>query len=116
MNASDCLFCKIVRGEVPSQKIYDDEDVYAFYDINPQAPEHILIIPKKHISGVDALEDEDALIAGKLICAAKKIASAKNVPDGSYRLVFNNGKLAGQLVFHIHCHLLAGRAMKWPPG
>ena len=116
MAKNDCLFCKIVTGEIPTIRVYEDEHVLAFNDINPQAPQHILIIPKKHIAGVDALEEGDIHVVGEMIYAAKKIAQDKNVKEGSYRLVFNNGKLSGQAVFHIHLHLLAGRAMHWPPG
>ena len=112
----DCLFCKIVGGDIPANKVYEDETVFAFHDINPQAPDHILIIPKKHITGIDAMEPDDAELIGKVIYAGKKIAQERNVKEGSYRLVFNNGPLAGQEVLHIHLHLLAGRPMKWPPG
>ena len=116
MTSNDCLFCKIIEGSIPSSKVYEDENVFAFNDINPQAPLHVLIIPKKHISGVDAVEAGDASLIGHLIYAAKKIAKEKKVKENSYRLVFNNGPLAGQAVFHIHLHLLAGRPMNWPPG
>jgi len=116
MAQKDCLFCKIIQGRIPANKVYENETIFAFTDINPQAPEHILIIPKKHISGVDALEEDDSELMGRMVYAAKHIAAEKKVKEGSYRLVFNNGRLAGQQVFHIHLHLLAGRPMQWPPG
>jgi histidine triad (HIT) family protein len=112
---TDCLFCKIIQGEIPSEKVYEDEDVFAFRDINPRAPEHILVVPKTHISRVENLEDNQAGLAGKLIITAKNIARKRGVRDG-YRLVFNNGPHAGQEVEHIHLHLLAGRKFAWPPG
>lgn len=112
---SECLFCKIVQGDIPSQKVYEDEEVFAFRDINPQAPEHILIIPKSHIARVENLEDKHAALAGKLIVTAKNIARQLGIQNG-YRLVFNNGPHAGQEVEHIHLHLLAGRKFAWPPG
>ncbi len=111
-----CLFCKIAKGEIPADKVFEDSDIVAFYDINPQAPEHILIIPKKHISSVSEMKAEDIELIGKLVYRAKVIAEEKNFKDGAYRIVFNNGELAGQTVFHIHLHLLGGRAMMWPPG
>ncbi|MCD6234749.1 MAG: histidine triad nucleotide-binding protein [Candidatus Marinimicrobia bacterium] len=112
---ADCLFCKIIKGDIPSTKVYEDEDVLAFRDINPQAPEHILIIPKVHIDRVENLSDDQGDVAGKLVIAAKKIARQLGISNG-YRLVFNNGPLAGQEVEHIHLHLLAGRKFSWPPG
>lgn len=112
---TECLFCKIVAGQVPSEVIYEDDDVVAFKDINPQAPVHVLVIPRKHIGAVAELADEDAALIGKLVVAAKKIAASLGLTDG-YRLVFNNGPDAGQLVYHIHLHLLGGRKFSWPPG
>ncbi|MDK2976698.1 MAG: histidine triad family protein [Candidatus Marinimicrobia bacterium] len=111
----DCLFCKIIRGEIPSTKVYENEDVLAFRDINPQAPEHILIIPKIHINRVENLSDDQSEIVGNLVIAAKNIARQLGIHNG-YRLVFNNGPHAGQEVEHIHLHLLAGRKFAWPPG
>ena len=113
---SDCLFCKIMKGEISSDKVYEDDDVFAFNDIDPQSPVHVLIIPKKHIAYVADMEETDAELFGKLVLAANKIAKKLDVKEGSYRLVFNNGKLSGQVVFHVHLHLLANRAMHWPPG
>ena len=115
---SECLFCKIRDGEIPGNLIYEDDDVLAFRDVNPQAPVHILIIPTKHISTVNDMDvdDGDELIMGKLFTAAKTIAAEEGVSDDGYRLVVNNNQQAGQTVFHIHMHLLAGRNMTWPPG
>ncbi|HBY18763.1 MAG TPA: histidine triad nucleotide-binding protein [Candidatus Marinimicrobia bacterium] len=112
---TDCLFCKIIRGEIPSTKVYENEEVLAFRDINPQAPEHILIIPKIHINRVENLSDDQSGMVGNLVIAAKKIARQLGINNG-YRLVFNNGPQAGQAVEHIHLHLLAGRKFAWPPG
>lgn len=109
-----CLFCRMISGEIKAKVEFEDQDIYAIHDINPQAPVHLLIIPKKHIEKISDLEAEDAGMAGKLIYGAKKIAAAKKWTD--YRLVFNNGPESGQSVFHIHLHLLSGRRMTWPPG
>jgi len=114
MSESDCLFCKIDKGEIPSTKVYEDEGVFAFNDINPQAPTHILICPKKHIDRVAHADDSDSELMGKLVTVAKNLAAQNQFTD--YRLVFNNGAEAGQAVFHVHLHLLAGRKFTWPPG
>jgi histidine triad (HIT) family protein len=113
---SDCLFCNIIAGDIPSEKVYEDDDVYAFRDINPVAPLHVLIIPKKHIATINALETGDAGLAGKLYLAAKHIAAKEGYAEEGYRTVMNCGEKAGQTVFHIHLHLLAGRDLSWPPG
>jgi histidine triad (HIT) family protein len=113
---SDCLFCKIRDGEIPADIIFENDDVLAFNDVNPQAPVHLLIIPKKHISTVNDIIDDDHLLMGKLFSAAKLIASQRGVSDDGYRLVVNCNEKAGQTVFHIHMHLLADRALTWPPG
>lgn len=113
---SDCLFCKIVDGEISGDIAYEDDDVLAFHDVNPQAPVHVLIIPKKHISTVNDMEAGDEQVMGKLFSAAKIIATQQNISDDGYRLVVNCNEKAGQTVFHIHMHLLAGRSMTWPPG
>ncbi len=110
----DCLFCRVLKKEIPSQAVYEDETVYAFHDINPKAPTHVLIIPKKHVEGVAELAPEDENLAGRLILQAKRIADSLGLK--SYRLVFNSGPEAGQSVFHLHLHLLGGRRMSWPPG
>ena len=111
---SDCLFCQVIKKEIPSKMVYEDDETYAFRDINPQAPTHILVIPKKHINGVAEMEVGDENLAGALIFHAKQIAESQKLK--SYRLVFNSGPEAGQSVFHIHLHLLGGRRMSWPPG
>lgn len=113
---TDCLFCKIRDGEIPADIVFEDDDVLAFNDVNPQAPVHILIIPKQHIPTINDLEDDDEQIMGKLFSTAKNLANQKGVSDDGYRLVTNCNAGAGQTVFHIHMHLLAGRAMTWPPG
>ncbi|HLH09113.1 MAG TPA: histidine triad nucleotide-binding protein [Terriglobales bacterium] len=112
---SDCLFCRIIEGKVPSKKVYEDERVYAFEDIRPQAPTHILIIPKKHIAGLDEAKPEDAEILGYVQLAAAKLAEGRKLAKG-YRTVLNVGPDSGQSVFHLHLHLLGGRHMSWPPG
>jgi len=112
----DCLFCKIIAGDIPSDKVYEDDDVYAFKDITPVAPLHILVIPKKHISTLNDLEEQDELVMGKLLFATKKIAKQEGYTEEGYRTVINCGEQAGQTVFHIHLHLLAGRDLSWPPG
>jgi len=112
---TDCLFCKIIRGQIPAKKAYEDDRVFAFHDINPQAPTHILIIPKKHISGVDTAMGDDADIIGYSHLIAAKLAQERNLEDG-YRTCYNVGPDAGQSVFHLHLHLIGGRKMSWPPG
>ena len=112
---SDCLFCKIVEGKIPSKKVYEDERTFAFEDINPQAPTHVLIVPKRHIAGLKEAKPEDADILGYCQLVAAKLARQQNVENG-YRTVYNVGPGAGQSVFHLHLHLLGGRALKWPPG
>ncbi len=111
-----CLFCKIVHGEIPAEIIYQDQDVLVFSDINPQAPVHILVIPKKHISTLNDIEEEDLALVGKMIKTAADMAKKYNIAEPGYRTVFNCNAGAGQTVFHIHLHLLGGRAMNWPPG
>ena len=113
---SDCLFCKIRDGEIQGDIVFEDDDVLAFNDVNPHAPVHVLIIPKKHISTVNDMSAEDVLVMGKLFTTAKNIASQRAVSEDGYRLVVNSNEQAGQSVFHIHMHLLAGRNMTWPPG
>lgn len=113
--SQDCIFCKIAAGEFGGPPLYQDEQVTAFRDINPQAPTHILIIPNKHIASVDEAATEDQALLGKLLLTAADIARKEGVSTG-YRLVINTGSPAGQSVFHIHVHLLGGRNMKWPPG
>jgi len=112
---SDCLFCKIVAGQIPAKKAYEDERVLAFHDIDPKAPTHILIIPKQHIAGLKEAQPADAEILGYCQLVAARIAREKNLEDG-YRTVYNAGPGAGQSVFHLHLHLLGGRKLTWPPG
>ena len=113
---SECLFCKIATGEIPANVIDQDDSTVAFRDINPQAPAHILIIPRKHIESVSELKDEDAALVGRLICRARDLARQEKIEQPGYRLVLNAGPGAGQTVFHLHLHLLGGREFKWPPG
>jgi histidine triad (HIT) family protein len=112
---SDCLFCRILRGEIPSKKVYEDERTFAFDDVNPQAPTHVLIIPKKHVVGLKEAGPEDAELIGYCQLVAAKIARERGI-EGGYRTVYNVGPGAGQSVFHLHLHLLGGRGLKWPPG
>ncbi|OQX61189.1 MAG: histidine triad nucleotide-binding protein [Desulfococcus sp. 4484_241] len=111
---SDCLFCKIAAGDIPSSKVYEDDSYVAFNDIAPQAPTHILVIPRRHIAGISDMADDDSALVGGLFSVAKKVCAQKGITD--YRLVINNGAGAGQSVFHLHLHILAGREMGWPPG
>ena len=113
---TDCLFCKIIDGEIPGDIVYENHSVLAFNDINPIAPVHILIIPKEHIATLNDLEEKHTQTMGELFLAAKKIASEKGFSETGYRAVFNCNKDAQQTVFHIHLHLIAGRQMTWPPG
>ena len=110
----DCIFCKIASGKIPSQIVYETDEVLAFNDISPQAPVHIVIIPKEHIHSLEKIHAGNYDITGKLILSAIKIATELKLEG--YRLVINCNEIAGQTVFHLHCHLLAGRAMHWPPG
>ena len=111
----DCLFCRIVAGEIPAKKVYEDEHTLAFEDINPHAPTHVLVVPKKHIRGLMEAAVEDAEIIGRCHLAAARVARERGIEDG-YRTVLNVGPGAGQSVFHLHVHLLGGRDLKWPPG
>lgn len=112
---NECTFCRIARGEAQARVVYQDEDVIAFHDRNPQAPTHVLIIPNAHIENVNDLEVDDVDLVGKLFVVARQIAAQEGVAEG-YRLVVNNGSRAGQSVFHLHMHLLGGRPLGWPPG
>lgn len=114
--ASDCLFCKIAAGEIPSTRIYSDETLYAFRDIKAAAPQHILLIPRKHIQSVAHLEAEDATIMGELMVTARRIAEQEGFAKEGFRCVINTGDDGGQTVGHLHLHLLAGRHLTWPPG
>lgn len=113
---SDCLFCRIIRREIPASIVYEDDHVLAFNDINPQAPLHALVIPKRHIERLTDLRPEDDATIGELARRAAAIAREKGYADGGFRTVFNTNADAGQTVFHVHLHLLAGRRLGWPPG
>jgi histidine triad (HIT) family protein len=113
---SNCLFCKIIEKKVPAKIVHEDEYSIAFEDLNPQAPVHTLIVPKKHIADIHSLVVTDREIIGHLFFIAKTIASQRGLDKGGYRMVINNGHDAGQSVFHIHLHLLSGRKFAWPPG
>ena len=113
---NDCLFCKIAKGVIPSQKVAETDTLFAFRDINPQAPTHILIIPKKHIANNLSLTLEDKLVIGDIFLLANDLAVEYGIDKSGFRVVANNGSDAGQAVFHIHFHLLGGRIMLWPPG
>lgn len=114
--SDDCLFCKIIAGEIPSNKVYSDEDVYAFHDINPAAPTHILVIPTRHLSSVTDASEADQALLGKLLLVANQIARDEGLDAEGFRYVINTGSKGGQTVFHIHLHVLGGRQMSWPPG
>ncbi|MCL2817730.1 MAG: histidine triad nucleotide-binding protein [Clostridiales bacterium] len=105
----NCVFCRIVRGEIPAAVVYEDEEILAFKDISPKAPVHILLIPKKHLSGLSAMEEEDAALFGRLNYLAAQIAKEQGIAESGYRLVTNCGRDSGQEVFHIHFHLIGGR-------
>jgi histidine triad (HIT) family protein len=111
----DCLFCRIIRGEIPAKKVYENEQVFAFEDIDPKAPTHVLVVPRKHFAGLKEARGEDAEWIGRCHLAAAHIARQRNIENG-YRTVLNVGPGAGQSVFHLHVHLLGGRALGWPPG
>jgi histidine triad (HIT) family protein len=111
----NCLFCRIVAGEIPARKVYEDEHTFAFEDIDPKAPTHVLVVPKKHIRGLKETSPEDAEIIGLCQLTAARVARERGIENG-YRTVLNVGPGAGQSVFHLHVHLLGGRALKWPPG
>jgi histidine triad (HIT) family protein len=112
----NCLFCKIIAREVPGSIVYEDDRVLAFNDINPQAPTHVLVVPKRHIASLNDLAPDDDEIVGELVRRAAAIAADRGIADSGFRTVFNTNRGAGQTVFHIHLHLLGGRSMHWPPG
>lgn len=113
---TDCLFCKMVNGEIPPDIVYEDDEVLAFNDINPQAPTHVLIIPKKHIATLNDASDEDTQVLGRLNIVAAQLAQKLGFAEDGYRVVMNCNADGGQAVYHIHLHLLGGRSMAWPPG
>ena len=116
MPTTDCLFCLIIAGGIPSKKVFEDDEFFAFRDINPQAPVHVLLIPKRHIPMVSALAEGDGALMGTMMLRAAEIARQEGVAGSGYRLVINNGESASQSVFHIHLHILGGRVFGWPPG
>lgn len=113
---SECIFCKIVNGDIPAQILYRDDHVVAFEDVNPQAPMHILIIPRRHIPSISDLEDDDYDIVGHIFKVANRLAKDEGISEEGFRLVANCKERAGQTIFHIHFHLLGGRDFEWPPG
>lgn len=113
---SDCVFCRMVAGEIKPNKVYEDEEILAFRDLNPQAPHHILVIPKRHIATLNDLNEQDAPLMGRLYLAAREIAAREGFADRGYRTLVNCNRDGGQTVFHLHLHLLGGRQMTWPPG
>ena len=113
---ADCIFCKIAAGKIPAEIVYQNQELVAFKDVNPQAPQHILIIPRQHIETILDLKAEDVELTGRMVLAAGKIARDLGLAERGYRLVFNCGRDGGQEVYHIHLHLLGGRRMTWPPG
>jgi histidine triad (HIT) family protein len=113
---TDCIFCKIITGEIPSTNVFRDEQVTAFRDLNPTAPTHILLVPNKHIDSVNMLANEDEQLIGHLFTTAKQLAAQEGIAEGGYRLIINTNAHAGQTVFHIHLHLLGGSPMKHPMG
>jgi len=112
---TDCLFCRIIAGEIPSKKVFEDEHTFAFEDIDPKAPTHLLVVPKEHIRGLKEASADDAEIIGRCHLTAAHLARQRGIEDG-YRTVLNVGPGAGQSVFHMHVHLLGGRSLSWPPG
>ncbi|MCS7191734.1 MAG: histidine triad nucleotide-binding protein [Armatimonadetes bacterium] len=111
-----CIFCRIIAKEMQSKIAYEDEDIVAFHDINPQAPVHVLVVPRKHIPSLNEATDDDQNLLGKLMLVAQKLAKELGIAESGYRLVLNTNRGAGQSVFHIHLHLLGGRLLRWPPG
>ncbi|MBI3545742.1 MAG: histidine triad nucleotide-binding protein [Gammaproteobacteria bacterium] len=116
IKTNECLFCKMIAGEIKPQTVYEDEEILAFKDINPQAPVHLLIIPKKHVATLNDINPADAELTGKLVLTAARIAQQTGIAESGYRTVMNCNADAGQSVFHIHLHLLGGRSLRWPPG
>ena len=112
---NDCIFCKISKGELPAKLVYEDVDLFAFEDIAPQAPTHILICSRRHVEKLDDLQEQDGVLLGRALLLAKRLAVERKLGAG-YRVVVNNGRGAGQSVFHLHFHLLGGRDFRWPPG
>jgi histidine triad (HIT) family protein len=116
MSESDCLFCKIIAGDIPAAKVYEDELAYAFRDINPQAPTHVLIVPREHLESLNDAAAGDEALLGHLLRLASKIANQHGIAENGYRTVINTGTESGQSVWHLHLHVLGGRPLHWPPG
>jgi histidine triad (HIT) family protein len=116
MSEERCIFCRIARGEVPATLVHEDDEIVAFRDVDPKAPTHILIIPRRHVVSVAAMDDADRDLAGQLLLAARDIAQSEGLTASGFRVVTNTGPDAGQSVDHLHIHVLGGRAMRWPPG
>lgn len=112
----DCIFCKIINGDIPSNKIYEDDQILAFYDIDKKAPVHFLVIPKKHVKSILELQESDSELLGHIFCTIGKLAKELGIADGGFRTVINTGDDAGQSVHHLHFHVLGGRYLEWPPG
>jgi len=112
----ECIFCSIINGDIHATKVFEDENVVAFNDINPQAPTHVLIVPRRHIASLNELTPDDDVLVGELVRRAAAIAKSRGISAGGFRTVFNTNREAGQTVFHIHLHLIGGRSMHWPPG
>jgi histidine triad (HIT) family protein len=113
---ADCSFCRLVAREVPARVVHETDSVLAFHDIDPKAPTHVLVIPKEHYRSIGELAEADPGLAGELLATAHEVAEDQGVDETGYRLVFNTGREGGQTVFHVHCHVLGGRRMTWPPG
>lgn len=113
---SDCLFCRIVAGTIPAKPVYQDDQTFAFEDINPQAPTHILVVPKKHVLSIQECTESEQALLGQLLLTCAKVAGLRGLPTNGYRVVTNIGRDAGQSVFHLHFHVLGGRPLAWPPG
>ncbi len=116
MSSSDCLFCKILAGDVPAELVYESNEAIAFRDINPKAPSHVLIIPRQHIETINDLSPADAALVGNLFLVAQQVAKDEGIAENGYRVVMNCNADAGQTVFHLHLHMLGGRQLDWPPG
>lgn len=116
MNPSDCIFCRIAAGEIPAQVVYQDEHVVAFRDIDPQAPMHVLVIPRSHVASLESAADADRELLGRMLLGASAAARAEGYAESGYRAVLNVGADGGQLVPHVHVHVLGGRGLGWPPG
>lgn len=113
---NDCIFCRIAQGAIPATVVHSDAEIVAFRDVDPKAPTHVLVIPRRHIESVNKLDADDAALVGRLVLTAKAIAAADGIAEPGYRLVLNTGPDGGQSVGHLHLHLLGGRGMGWPPG